>query len=82
MVPGNNRQTYDLTLVVQTETIIFFIGNKIKFCSAVVIFGFRSMVIGNTENKNIGIGPKKPYRSSSTYKTQSNSASSVVPLTI
>jgi len=44
MVPGHNRQTYDLTLVVQTETIVFFSGNKIKFCSVVLIFGSRPMV--------------------------------------
>jgi len=24
-----NRQTYDLTLVVQTETIVFFLDNKV-----------------------------------------------------
>jgi len=29
---------------VQTETIVFFLGNKIKFSSAVLIFGSRSMV--------------------------------------
>jgi len=38
--------------------------------------------ITNMKNKNIGIGPKKPYRSSSTYKTQSNLASSLAQLTI
>jgi len=44
MVPGHNRQTYDLTLVVQTETIVFVLGNKIKFFFDVLIFGSRSMV--------------------------------------
>jgi len=44
MVLGDKWQTYDLTLVVQTETIIFFLGNKIKFSSAVLIFYSRSMV--------------------------------------
>jgi len=44
MVPGNNRQTYDLMLVVQKETIVFFLGNKVKFFSAVLIFGSRSVV--------------------------------------
>jgi len=44
MVPGHNRQTYHLTLVVQTETIVFVLGNKIKFCLVVLIFGSRSMV--------------------------------------
>jgi len=29
---------------VQTETIVFLLGNKIKFSSAVLIFGSRSMV--------------------------------------
>jgi len=29
---------------VQTETIVFFLGNMIKFSSAVLIFGSRSMV--------------------------------------
>jgi len=29
---------------VQTETIVFFLGNEIKFCSAVHIFGSRSMI--------------------------------------
>jgi len=29
---------------VQTETIVFFLGNKIKFSSAVLIFGSRSTV--------------------------------------
>jgi len=28
----------------QTETIVFFLGNNIKFSSAVLIFGSRSMV--------------------------------------
>jgi len=28
----------------QTETIVFFLGNKIKFSSTVLIFGSRSMV--------------------------------------
>jgi len=28
---------------VQTEKIVFFLGNKIKFSSAVLIFGCRSM---------------------------------------
>ena len=44
VVPGNNRQTYDLMLVMQTETIVFFSGNKIKFFLAVLIFGSKSMV--------------------------------------
>ena len=44
MVPGNNRQTHDLMLVVQTGTIVFFLDNKIKFCSAVLMFGSRSTV--------------------------------------
>jgi len=44
MVLEINRQTYDLTLVVQTETIVFFLGSKIKFSSTVLIFGPRSMV--------------------------------------
>jgi len=44
MVPGHHRQTYDLTLVMQTETIVFFSGSKIKFCSVVLIFGSRLMV--------------------------------------
>ena len=39
-----NRHTYDLTFVVQKETIVFFLGNKIRFSSAVLIFGSRSMV--------------------------------------
>jgi len=39
-----NRQIYDMTLVVQTETIVFFLFNKIKFSSTVLIFGSRSMV--------------------------------------
>jgi len=42
IVPGD-WQTYDLTLVIQTETIVFFLGNKIKFSSPVLIFGSRSM---------------------------------------
>jgi len=29
---------------VQTETIVFLLGNEIKFSSAVLIFGFISMV--------------------------------------
>jgi len=33
-----------MTLVVQTETIVFFLFNKIKFSSTVLIFGSRSMV--------------------------------------
>jgi len=46
MVPGDKyiRQTYDLMLVVKTGTIVFFSGNKIKFSSAVLIFGSRSIV--------------------------------------
>jgi len=36
MVPGHHRQTYDLTFVVKTETIVFFLGNKMKFCAAVL----------------------------------------------
>jgi len=43
MFLGNNRETYNLTLVVQTETIVFFSGNEIKFCLDVLIFGSRSM---------------------------------------
>jgi len=43
MVPGHYMQTYDLTLVVQTERIVF-LCNKMKFCSAALIFGFRVMV--------------------------------------
>jgi len=39
-----NRRTYDLTLVVQTETIVFFLDNNMNFSSAVLIFGSRSMV--------------------------------------
>jgi len=39
-----NRQINDLTLVVQTEPIALFLGNKIKFSTAVLIFGSRSMV--------------------------------------
>jgi len=31
-------------LVVQTETIVFFLGNEIKFSSAVLIFDSTSMV--------------------------------------
>jgi len=31
-------------LVVQTATIVLFLGNEIKFSSAVLIFGSRSMV--------------------------------------
>jgi len=31
-------------LVMQTETIVLFSGNEIKFCSGVLIFGSRSMV--------------------------------------
>jgi len=38
------RQTYDLTFVVQTEKNFFFLGNKIKFFSAVLILGSRWMV--------------------------------------
>jgi len=37
------------------------------------------MLIGNMKNKNIGIGTEKPYRLSTTYKTQSNLASSLAP---
>ena len=33
-----------MTLVVQTETIVFFLLNKIKCSSAVLIFDSRSMV--------------------------------------
>jgi len=44
MVPGHNRQTYDLTLVAQIKRIVFFLCNKIKFCSAVLIFGSRAEV--------------------------------------
>jgi len=39
-----NGQTYDVMLFVQTLTIVFILGNKIQFCSAVLIFGSRSMV--------------------------------------
>jgi len=39
-----NTQTCDLTLVVQTEKIVSFLCNKIKFCSAVLIFGSGAMV--------------------------------------
>jgi len=42
MSPGDKQATCNLTLVVQTETIVFSSGNKIKFSSAV--FGSRSMV--------------------------------------
>jgi len=35
-------------LVVQTETNVFFLDNKIKFCSIVLIFGSRSMVALST----------------------------------
>jgi len=31
-------------LIVHIETIVFFLGNKFKFSSAVLIFGSRSMV--------------------------------------
>jgi len=34
---------------VQTETFVIFLGNKIKFFSAVLIFGSRSMVALPTE---------------------------------
>jgi len=44
MVPGNHSQTYDLMLVVQTETNVLLLDNKIKFWPAVLIFGSRSMV--------------------------------------
>jgi len=44
MVLGDKWQTCDLTLVVQTETTVFFLGNKITFSSAVLIFDSRSMV--------------------------------------
>jgi len=40
-----NGQTYDLMLVVQTERIFYFLGNKTKFSSAVLIFGSRSMAV-------------------------------------
>jgi len=33
-----------MTLVVQTETIVFLLGNEIKFSSAVLIFGSTSML--------------------------------------
>ena len=49
MVPGHNRQSFDLTLAVQTRTIVFFLGNKIKFCMTVIIFGCRSMVALNMD---------------------------------
>jgi len=39
-----NGQRYDLMLVVQTERIVYFLGNKTKFSLAVLIFGSRSMV--------------------------------------
>jgi len=38
------RHRYDLPLVVQTETIAFFLGNIMKFSSAILVFGSRSMV--------------------------------------
>jgi len=49
-----NGQTYDLTLVMHTETIVFFLGNKIKFCPAVPIFGSRSMIALFTPPQFIG----------------------------
>jgi len=44
MVPGDKQANKYLTLVVQTEPIAFFLDNKIKFSTAVYIFGSRSMV--------------------------------------
>jgi len=38
------NRLYDLTIVVQTETIVLLVGNKINFSSTVLIFGSRSMV--------------------------------------
>jgi len=38
----SRRSVYDLTLVVQTNNC-FMLGNKIKFSSAFLIFGTRSM---------------------------------------
>jgi len=43
MVLRNNIQTYDLVLVVQKGTIAFLLVNKIKICSAILIFGSGSM---------------------------------------
>jgi len=37
---------------VQTETIAFFLGNKIKFSSAVLTFGSRSMVALHVVNEH------------------------------
>jgi len=42
MIPVIHSQAYDLMLVMQTETIVFFLDNKTKFCSAVLIVGSRS----------------------------------------
>jgi len=43
--------TDDLTIVVQTETVVLFLGTKINFCSAVFIFCSRSTVaLGITIN--------------------------------
>jgi len=44
----------------QTQTTVFILGNNIKFCFTVLIFGSRSMVTPwLSAMKNIGIGPKK-----------------------
>jgi len=58
-----NKQI-DLTLVVQTEAIVFFLGNQIKFYSAVLIFGSRSMValpIG-PQPQDFGLNQEDPSR--------------------
>jgi len=43
MVPGDIGQTYVMILVVQTETTVWFLAKKIKFCFAVHSSGSRSM---------------------------------------